>query len=146
METSKSPSPNSLLAFKARLWVPHAPTGTTLLERGLSPSLLCPQRNTAQVWCQRRWNSPRELLYIPSAEGLIDVTFIKNAPWLSKYGRCWVKSGLGAFKGELLRACADMRFGSPRVDQYMQCFLYLSDYGPFGSSNALFHGTHFGKC
>lgn len=49
------------------------------------------------------------------------------------------------FKGGLLKAHADIGYGSPGVDQDMQCFSNLLDFGPFGSSNDLFHGIYSGK-
>ena len=49
------------------------------------------------------------------------------------------------FKGGLLKAHADISYGSPGVDQDMQCFSKLLDFGPFGSRNDLFHGIYFEK-
>ena len=58
-----------------------------------------------------------------------------------------LKSSLiSAVKIGLIKAHAGIGYGSPGVDQDMQCFSNLLDFGLSSSSNDLFHRTFFGKC
>ena len=57
MEMFKSPSFNSLLAYRPGCGCPMPTLGWHCCRVGLSPSLLYLKRNTAQIWCQKKWNS-----------------------------------------------------------------------------------------